>query len=154
MSYVGTLDGANIEILERGAFQHREFIDEDRSAQHDETPGRPVDTRDRPFGIVDEAGARTLVTPDSGRLYNADSSGPGNFGGCNEPEEGWAGPQATWATSDWSETALQSAARFQGLSNWAAGSPVAGSRMWRVSLVRTATAGFFSMEAGSGMIVE
>jgi len=60
-------------------------------------------------GIVDDTGARSLITPDSGRLYNADSSGPGNYSGCNDPEEGWADSQASWGTSGWSATALQSA---------------------------------------------
>ncbi|MEE8522991.1 MAG: hypothetical protein V3T72_03585 [Thermoanaerobaculia bacterium] len=59
-------------------------------------------------GIIDSGGARSLVTPDGGRLYNADSSGPVNYSGCNDPEEGWADTQATWATSSWSSTALQS----------------------------------------------
>ncbi len=58
-------------------------------------------------GILDDAGARTLVTPDGGRLYNADSSGPGTYTGCNEPEEGWAGTAATWGSSSWTSTALQ-----------------------------------------------
>ncbi len=61
-------------------------------------------------GVVDDGGARTLVTPDGGRLYNADSNGPGNYSGCNDPEEGWADTQATWGTSSWSSTALQSGA--------------------------------------------
>lgn len=60
-------------------------------------------------GIIDAAGDRNLVTPDGGRLYNADSSGPGNYGGCNEPEEGWAGTMQTWADSTWTATALGSA---------------------------------------------
>ncbi|MEE8523783.1 MAG: hypothetical protein V3T72_07605 [Thermoanaerobaculia bacterium] len=59
-------------------------------------------------GIIDSGGARSLVTPDGGRLYNADSNGPGNYSGCNDPEEGWAGAQATWASSSWSAGALQS----------------------------------------------
>ena len=60
-------------------------------------------------GIVDASGVRTPVDPDSGRLYNADSSGPGNYGGCNEPEQGWAGTMQTWAPSGFSATALGSA---------------------------------------------
>ncbi|MCH9649428.1 MAG: immune inhibitor A [Deltaproteobacteria bacterium] len=60
-------------------------------------------------GLVEADDTRTLVTPDGGRTYNADSSGPGNYTGCNEPEEGWAGTSATWASSSWSATALQSA---------------------------------------------
>ncbi len=60
-------------------------------------------------GIIDEAGDRTLVSPDTGRLYNADSSGPGNYTGCNEPEDGWAALMDTWGTSSWSAAALQSA---------------------------------------------
>lgn len=60
-------------------------------------------------GVIDGAGDRTLVTPDGGRLYNADSSGPGNYGGFNEPEEGWADTADTWDTSSWTAAALQSA---------------------------------------------
>ncbi len=59
-------------------------------------------------GLIDGAVGRTLISPDGGRLYNADSNGPGNYGGCNEPEEGWAGTQDTWGTSSWTATALQS----------------------------------------------
>ena len=58
-------------------------------------------------GVVD-SGERTLISPDGGRLYNADSNGPGNYGGCNEPEEGWAGTEDTWDTSSWTAAALQS----------------------------------------------
>ncbi|MDY7093407.1 MAG: hypothetical protein SX243_10600 [Acidobacteriota bacterium] len=58
--------------------------------------------------LVDSTDTRTLVTPDSGRPYNADSSGPGNFSGCLEPEEGWADTEATWGTSSWSAGALGS----------------------------------------------
>jgi len=57
-------------------------------------------------GLVDTGNNRTLVTPDSGRLYNADSSGPGTYGGCNEPEEGWADINNTWGTSSWSAAAF------------------------------------------------
>ncbi len=60
-------------------------------------------------GLVEGDGSRTLVTPDGGRLYNADSSGPGNYSGCNDPEEGWADTMDTWDTSSWTATALQSA---------------------------------------------
>ncbi|MEE8523777.1 MAG: hypothetical protein V3T72_07575, partial [Thermoanaerobaculia bacterium] len=60
------------------------------------------------IGIIDSAGDRTLISPDTGRLYNADSSGPGNFTGCNEPEDGWAALMDTWGTSSWSAGALQS----------------------------------------------
>jgi hypothetical protein len=59
-------------------------------------------------GVIDSGNARTAVNPDGGRLYNADSSGPGNYSGCNDPEPGWAGAAATWAGSSWSATALQS----------------------------------------------
>ncbi len=59
-------------------------------------------------GLIDDAGERTLISPDGGRLYNADSSGVGNYGGCNEPEEGWADTQDTWGTSSWTSAALQS----------------------------------------------
>ncbi len=57
-------------------------------------------------GIVDADESRTLLTPDGGRLYNADSSGPGTYGGCNEPEEGWADVFPTWAESTWSASAF------------------------------------------------
>jgi hypothetical protein len=59
--------------------------------------------------IVEANGTRNLVTPDSGRMYNADSSGPGNYSGCNNPEEGWAGLDDTWAASSWTAGALGSA---------------------------------------------
>jgi Immune inhibitor A-like, MAM domain len=59
-------------------------------------------------GVVTTAGARTAVSPDSGRLYNAVSGGPGSYSGCNNPEPGWAGTNATWGTSSWSATALHS----------------------------------------------
>jgi hypothetical protein len=59
-------------------------------------------------GVIDTGNARTAVSPDGGRLYNADSSGPGNYSGCNDPEPGWAAAAATWAPSSWSATALQS----------------------------------------------
>ncbi len=59
-------------------------------------------------GIVDGTGVRTAIFPDGGRLYNADSSGPGNYSGCNEPEEGWAETEATWGESTWSAAALGS----------------------------------------------
>ncbi len=58
------------------------------------------------IGIVDTADNRTLLTPDGGRLYNADSSGPGTYGGCNEPEEGWADVFPAWASSTWSTAAF------------------------------------------------
>jgi hypothetical protein len=58
------------------------------------------------IGFLDTDGARTLLTPDGGRLYNADSSGPGTYGGCNEPEEGWADSMPTWASSSWSDAAF------------------------------------------------
>jgi hypothetical protein len=48
------------------------------------------------IGFVDTNENRTLLTPDGGRLYNADSSGPGTYGGCNEPEEGWADVMPAW----------------------------------------------------------
>jgi hypothetical protein len=59
-------------------------------------------------GVIDSGNARTGVSPDSGRLYNANSSGPGAYSGCNDPEPGWAATAATWASSSWSATALQS----------------------------------------------
>ncbi len=60
-------------------------------------------------GLVDVADERTVVSPDGGRLYNADSGGPGNYSGCNEGEDGWAGVEDTWGTSSWTAGALQSA---------------------------------------------
>ena len=50
-------------------------------------------------------GARTLVTPSGGRLYNATGIG----GTCGtEGQTGWAGRTFnSWATSDWSSAALQ-----------------------------------------------
>ncbi len=56
--------------------------------------------------IVEADGSRTVIAPDGGRLYNADSSGAGNYTGCNEPEEGWAGTMNAWGTSSWSAAAL------------------------------------------------
>ncbi len=58
------------------------------------------------IGFLDAAGTRSLLTPDGGRLYNADSGGPGTYGGCNEPEEGWADSMPTWASSSWSAGAF------------------------------------------------
>ncbi|MFN7964048.1 MAG: hypothetical protein U0002_22485 [Thermoanaerobaculia bacterium] len=56
----------------------------------------------RPIGSE----TRTLVTPSTGRLYNASGIG----GTCGtENQAGWAGVNATWATSTWDATALQSA---------------------------------------------
>ena len=31
---------------------------------------------------------------------------PGSYGGCNEPEEGWADTANTWGTSSWSASAF------------------------------------------------
>ena len=59
-------------------------------------------------GIVDATGARTVVDPDGGRLYNASAGGPGNYTGCNDPENGWADTMSTWGTSSWSAAALGS----------------------------------------------
>ena len=58
------------------------------------------------IGFLDTGGTRTLLTPDGGRLYNADSSGPGTYGGCNEPEEGWADSMPVWDDSTWSAAAF------------------------------------------------
>ena len=59
------------------------------------------------IGLVDRFGGRTLITPSTGRAYNA--NGPnGTCGTTGQP--GWAGAAATWATSDWNATAFQSAA--------------------------------------------
>jgi hypothetical protein len=57
-------------------------------------------------GVFNPAtGARTLVTPSAGRLYNA--SGVGGTCGT-ENQGGWAGRTFnSWATSDWSSAALQ-----------------------------------------------
>ncbi len=59
------------------------------------------------LGVLQGDGTRTLITPDSGRLYNADSNGAGNYSGCNDPEEGWAGASPSWASSGYTSGALQ-----------------------------------------------
>lgn len=58
--------------------------------------------------LVDATGARTAVSPDGGRTYNASSPGVGNFSGCLEPEPGWADSNLTWGSSSWSAGALGS----------------------------------------------
>lgn len=59
-------------------------------------------------GVVDlGAGTRTLVSPSSGRTYNASGTG-GNCG--TEGQGGWAGSAATWAASNWTSGALQTGA--------------------------------------------
>ena len=60
---------------------------------------------DRANIAVIHNGVRSLVEPDSGRLYNA--SGP--FGTCvTASQNGWADIQTTWASSGFSATALGS----------------------------------------------
>ena len=60
-------------------------------------------------GIVDASGRRTIVSPDGGRLYNAQNA----YTGCNNGP-GWATslaqPVNTWAASSWSAAALGAAA--------------------------------------------
>ncbi len=59
-------------------------------------------------GVYDVAsGNRTLVTPSSGRAYNAD----GVNGNCGtNGQDGWAGAMQTWASSTFNAAALGSAA--------------------------------------------
>ena len=58
-------------------------------------------------GILDAGGARTAVSPDSGRTYNA----TGAQGTCGTGgQDGWADQAATWATSGFSAGALGSPA--------------------------------------------
>ncbi len=55
----------------------------------------------RPVGSA----TRTLVTPSAGRAYNASGTG----GTCGtDLQGGWAGANATWASSTWNAAALQS----------------------------------------------
>ncbi len=56
-------------------------------------------------GFVDAVtGTRTLVTPSSGRAYNASGTG----GTCGtDGQAGWANAADSWATSSWTSTALQ-----------------------------------------------
>jgi hypothetical protein len=55
---------------------------------------------------IEAGGARALVTPDGGRVYNAS----GSNGTCGTAGQGgWADAQATWAKSTWSAGALDSA---------------------------------------------
>ena len=58
-------------------------------------------------GLVNAAtGARTVVSPSAGRLYNAS----GNAGGfCTTNEPGWAGTAASWASSSWTPANLNAA---------------------------------------------
>ena len=51
-------------------------------------------------------GSRTVVEPSGGRPYNADSTGPGTFSGCNDGEEGWADGNPTWGTSTWDDASF------------------------------------------------
>lgn len=61
---------------------------------------------DRANVAVREAnGDRTVVTPSSGRAYNASGGG----GGCLGVQAGWAGTAASWASSNWTAGALGSA---------------------------------------------
>ena len=56
------------------------------------------------IGVI-EGGVRTLVEPDSGRLYNTDQ----NNGSCvTANQEGWADLMPTWASSGFSAAALGS----------------------------------------------
>ncbi len=60
------------------------------------------------LGIVDTStSARTLVSPSSGRTYNA-SGANGVCGTTGQP--GWAGVFPTWAVSNWTAAALQAPA--------------------------------------------
>jgi hypothetical protein len=52
--------------------------------------------------LVGASGARTVVNPSAGRLYNASNGGPGQYTGCNDGEMGWAALNNTWGTSSWS----------------------------------------------------
>ncbi|MET0554997.1 MAG: Ig-like domain-containing protein, partial [Vicinamibacteria bacterium] len=53
-----------------------------------------------------EAGARTVVSPSSGRTYNA----TGASGTCVGSTPGWAGTNATWGASTWTAADLGAAA--------------------------------------------
>ena len=55
-------------------------------------------------------GARAVVNPDGGRLYNAMNGGPGSYSGCNDGEMGWAAANPTWGTSTWSAANFGAAA--------------------------------------------
>ncbi|MEM7481009.1 MAG: hypothetical protein AAF481_07520 [Acidobacteriota bacterium] len=55
--------------------------------------------------IVDGADNRTAITPSSGRPYN--TTNDNNYSGCN-PGGGWAGTNASWASSSWNAGDLQS----------------------------------------------
>ena len=61
-------------------------------------------------GLLDVNDALTDVAPDGGRPYDTDDF-IGNYSACNMGSEGFAGLQPTWASSTWSATALDSAAR-------------------------------------------
>lgn len=56
----------------------------------------------RPVGST----VRTPVSPSGGRTYNASGSGGGTCG--TDGQGGWAGANASWASSTWNATALQS----------------------------------------------
>jgi hypothetical protein len=59
------------------------------------------------LSVIDvNTNARTLVSPSSGRVYNA--SGPNGPCGTNN-QGGWAGTMASWASSSWNAAALHSA---------------------------------------------
>ncbi len=63
---------------------------------------------DRANVAIFENGARSLVTPSSGRLYNA--SGPGAV--CvTVNQAGWAAAQTTWAGSSWTSGDLNASGR-------------------------------------------
>jgi len=70
-------------------------------------PPTPLGAYDRAnVGIFDsEAGSRTTVSPDGGRLYNVSGSG----GVCvTQGQAGWAGAGPGFLSSSWSAAALQS----------------------------------------------
>ncbi|MEZ5313984.1 MAG: hypothetical protein R2862_10245 [Thermoanaerobaculia bacterium] len=56
--------------------------------------------------LEDDGGIRTVVSPTSGRTYNASNGGPGAYSGCNDGEPGWAATQNTWGTSSWTTAAF------------------------------------------------
>jgi hypothetical protein len=60
-------------------------------------------------GIVEEAtGARTVVDPDGGRLYNASGGNPDDDA-CTNLENGWASAGPAWVESTWTPAALGAA---------------------------------------------
>ena len=59
------------------------------------------------FAVVQSDGTRTVVDPDSGRLYN--TSGNPDFSACTSGESGFGDVMPTWASSAWTAGALGSA---------------------------------------------